>query len=153
MVVKMDKIITNKIKCRKCGDVIESVFTHDLKRCKCGAVEIDGGKEYLRRSAKSIDDFIELSTVINADEYTKDIPKEEIQDDELEKMGIGESLYCHFDYSLKNEILLIQKVRAGELQLPIDCLQDEIDADINTLWRCGKITDAESAFLKKVLDV
>lgn len=144
MVVKMDKIITNKVKCRKCGDVIESVFTHDLKRCKCGAVEIDGGKEYLRRSAKSIDDFIELSTVINADE---------IQDDELEKMGIGESLYCHFDYSLKNEILLIQKVRAGELQLPIDCLQDEIDADINTLWRCGKITDAESAFLKKVLDV
>ena len=60
MVVKMDKIITNKVKCRKCGDVIESVFTHDLKRCKCGAVEIDGGKEYLRRSAKSIDDFIEL---------------------------------------------------------------------------------------------
>ena len=56
-------------------------------------------------------------------------------------------------YSLKNEILLIQKVRAGELQLPIDCLQDEIDADINTLWRCGKITDAESVFLKKVLDV
>ena len=86
-------------------------------------------------------------------EYTKDLPKEEIQDDELEKMGIGESLYCHFDYSLKNEILLIQKVRAGELQLPIDCLQDEIDADINTLWRCGKITDAESVFLKKVLDV
>lgn len=136
MVVKMDKIITNKIKCRKCG-----------------SVEIDGGKEYLRRSAKNIDDFIELSTVINENEYTKDIPKEEIQDDELEKMGIGESLYCHFDYSLKNEILLIQKVRAGELQLPIDCLQDEIDADINTLWRCGKITDAESAFLKKVLDV
>ena len=89
----------------------------------------------------------------NENEYTKDIPKEEIQDDELEKMGIGESLYCHFDYSLKNEILLIQKVRAGELQLPIDCLQDEIDADINTLWRCGKITDAESVFLKKVLDV
>ena len=49
MVVKMDKIITNKIKCRKCGDVLESVFTHDLKRCKCGSVEIDGGKEYLRR--------------------------------------------------------------------------------------------------------
>lgn len=68
MVVKMDKIITNKIKCRTCGDVIESVFTHDLKRCQCGAVEIDGGKEYLRRSANSIDDFIELSTVINDDE-------------------------------------------------------------------------------------
>ena len=51
------------------------------------------------------------------------------------------------------EILLIKKARLGEIELPIDCLQDEIDADINTLWRCGKITDAESAFLKKVLDV
>ena len=86
-------------------------------------------------------------------EYTKDIPKEEIRDDELEKMGIGKNLYRHFDYSLKNEILLIQKVRTGELRLPIDCLQDEIDADINVLWRCGKITDDESAFLKKVLNV
>ena len=34
----MKKIITNKIKCKKCGDVIESTHRHDFKLCKCGAV-------------------------------------------------------------------------------------------------------------------
>lgn len=145
VVVKMDKIITNKIKCRTCGDVIESVFTHDLKRCQCGAVEIDGGKEYLRRSAKSIDDFIELSTVINADD--------EIQEKDMLDTGVSRELFQKFPPCLKREILLIKKARLGEIELPIDCLQDEISADINMLWRAGKITDEESIFLKKILEV
>lgn len=144
MVVKMDKIITNKIKCRTCGDVIESVFTHDLKRCNCGAVEIDGGKEYLRRSAKSIDDFIELSTVINEDE---------IQEKDMIDLGVSKELFQKFPPCLKREILLIKKARLGEIELPIDCLQDEISADINMLCRSRKITDEESIFLKKILEV
>lgn len=145
MVVKMDKIITNKIKCRTCGDVIESVFTHDLKRCQCGAVEIDGGKEYLRRSANSIDDFIELSTVINADD--------EIQEKDMIDLGVSKELFQKFPPCLKREILLIKKARLGEIELPIDCLQDEISADINMLCRSRKITDEESIFLKKLLEV
>ena len=56
-------IIKNAIKCRKCGDVIESISTHDLKICSCGACAVDGGHEYLRRSAPSLDDFIDLSVV------------------------------------------------------------------------------------------
>ena len=140
----MDKIITNKIKCRKCGDVLESVFTHDLKRCKCGAVEIDGGKEYLRRSAKNLDDIIELSTVINEDE---------IQEKDMIDIGISKELFQKFQPCLKWEILLIKKARSGEIELPIDCLQDEISSDINMLWRAGKITDEESIFLKKILEV
>lgn len=144
VVVKMDKIITNKIKCRKCGDVLESVFTHDLKRCKCGAVEIDGGKEYLRRSAKNLDDIIELSTVINEDE---------IQEKDMIDIGISKELFQKFQPCLKWEILLIKKARLGEIELPVDCLQDEISADINMLCRSRKITDEESIFLKKVLEV
>ena len=140
----MDKIITNKIKCKTCGDVIESFFTHDLKRCQCGAVEIDGGKEYLRRSANSIDDFIELSTVINDDE---------IQEKDMIDIGVSKELFQKFQPCLKREILLIKKARLGEIELPVDCLQDEISADINMLLRAGKITDEESIFLKKVLEV
>ena len=45
----MEKIITNKIRCKKCGDIIESTHRHDFKFCKCGAVAVDGGKDYLRR--------------------------------------------------------------------------------------------------------
>lgn len=44
---KKKEIICNKIKCKKCGDVIESKNTNDYKRCSCGAV--DGGKDYLKR--------------------------------------------------------------------------------------------------------
>ena len=59
----MQKIITNKIKCKKCGDVIESKYTHDFKMCKCGAVGVDGGHVYLRRQGNP-DDWEELSEVL-----------------------------------------------------------------------------------------
>ena len=45
----IDKIKTNKIKCKKCGDIIESTSVHDFKWCSCGTVAVDGGHEYLRR--------------------------------------------------------------------------------------------------------
>lgn len=46
----MNKIIVNKIKCKKCGDIIESTYRHDFKFCKCGAVAVDGGNDYLKES-------------------------------------------------------------------------------------------------------
>lgn len=42
-------IISNKVKCKSCGDIIESKTTHDFKTCKCGKVSVDGGLEYLKR--------------------------------------------------------------------------------------------------------
>ena len=45
----MRKILVNKIRCKKCGDVIESKSVHDFKFCKCEAVAVDGGHDYLRR--------------------------------------------------------------------------------------------------------
>lgn len=56
----MQKILVNKIKCKKCGDVIESKSRHDFKSCSCGAVAVDGGHDYIRRGGKS-DDYEELS--------------------------------------------------------------------------------------------
>ncbi|MBQ8879155.1 MAG: hypothetical protein IJ029_10555 [Lachnospiraceae bacterium] len=43
------KIMVNKIRCKKCGDVIESKSVHDFKFCKCESVAVDGGHNYLRR--------------------------------------------------------------------------------------------------------
>ena len=55
--VKKDKdvdqnktIKCNKAKCKKCGDVIESKHRHDFVSCNCGAISVDGGKDYLKRS-------------------------------------------------------------------------------------------------------
>ena len=55
----MEKIKINKSK-----------TVHDFKFCKCGAVAVDGGKEYLRRCfINTEDDYEELS------EYEKHHPK------------------------------------------------------------------------------
>lgn len=51
--VKDLKIIKNSAHCNKCGDDIESVHRHDYKHCKCGAIMVDGGKDYLRRGLGS----------------------------------------------------------------------------------------------------
>ena len=66
----MNRIIVNKIKCKKCGDIIESTHRHDFKFCKCGAVAVDGGKDYLRRLGNE-DDYEELFEAIEVEEEDK----------------------------------------------------------------------------------
>jgi|GEM_PF-5775461 len=53
-------IVRNAIRCRACGDEIESTHRHDFKFCGCGAVAVDGGHDYLRRIG-SRDDVEETS--------------------------------------------------------------------------------------------
>ena len=68
------KIIKNAIRCKKCGDIIESVHVHDFKTCSCGAVSVDGGHEYLRRCfPETPDDYEDLSETV------------EISDEEFER--------------------------------------------------------------------
>lgn len=37
-----------KIKCRNCGQIIESKYKHDFVTCSCGETSVDGGCDYLR---------------------------------------------------------------------------------------------------------
>ena len=46
----MKKIISNKIQCKHCGEIIESKNIHDFVWCKCGSCAVDGGKYHLSRS-------------------------------------------------------------------------------------------------------
>ncbi|MCD7967877.1 MAG: hypothetical protein LUG90_19245 [Clostridiaceae bacterium] len=55
------KIIKNCIQCKTCGEVIESKFRHDFVACSCGRCSVDGGLEYLRRAAETMDGFVEMS--------------------------------------------------------------------------------------------
>lgn len=50
------KIIHNRIRCKICGEIVESESRHDFAVCKCWresngerGVACDGGLEYLRR--------------------------------------------------------------------------------------------------------
>ena len=54
------RIIRNAAQCRKCGDLIVSKHRHDYVTCSCGAISVDGGTAYLKRSG-SLDDIIEMS--------------------------------------------------------------------------------------------
>ena len=58
------EIIHNCIRCKLCGEVIESKSRHDFITCKCGACSVDGGHTYLRRCFAAPDCYEELSVTI-----------------------------------------------------------------------------------------
>lgn len=63
----MRKILVNKIRCKKCGDIIESKSVHDFKFCKCESVAVDGGHDYLRRLGE-LEDWEDMSVCETIDE-------------------------------------------------------------------------------------
>ena len=64
----MKRILVNRIQCNKCKDIIESTSTHDFNFCRCGAVAVDGGKDYLRRWGNR-EDQEECSIFENIEKY------------------------------------------------------------------------------------
>lgn len=56
-------IVRNSAMCRRCGDQIESKHVHDFVTCSCGAISVDGGREYFKRSAVDLTLLIDTSVV------------------------------------------------------------------------------------------
>ena len=50
-------ILRNSARCRSCGTHITSRHRHDFVSCKCGAIFIDGGLDYIRTGFHNSDDF------------------------------------------------------------------------------------------------
>lgn len=71
----MEIIISNKIQCKHCGEIIESKDIHQFVTCKCKTCSVDGGHWHLSRSFRNSpeEDFIELSETKEIDdkEYRK----------------------------------------------------------------------------------
>lgn len=61
------KITRNAARCKKCKTVVESRSVHDMRACKCKAMFVDGGLEYLRRGG-DLDAIEELSLDGGGDE-------------------------------------------------------------------------------------
>ena len=109
MIRKINKIRTNRIKCKRCGDIIESYDVHNFKWCSCKSAAVDGGREYLRRLG-SPEDYEELSHHIQLAEIMTD--GFEIVENALSKKDLQSSdVRCHVCGS---DNISIQKV-AGEL--------------------------------------
>ena len=58
----MPRIIKNAIRCKKCGEVIESETVHDFKFCSCGSCAVDGGHDF-RSIGINREDWEELCEV------------------------------------------------------------------------------------------
>lgn len=59
-------ILSNQVRCQKCGDAPYSANRHDFKSCQCGAISVDGGMDYLRR----------VGDIHGYDDLSIEIPKE-----------------------------------------------------------------------------
>lgn len=65
------KILKNAIRCKKCGEIIESTSRHNFVPCKCfkesGGTDgcaVDGGHDYLRRCGYP-ENIEELSIILD----------------------------------------------------------------------------------------
>ena len=58
--MKVRIIVKNAIRCKQCGDIIESTYRHDFNFCSCQRCAVDGGLDYLRRCG-DINDWEDLS--------------------------------------------------------------------------------------------
>lgn len=67
----------SSIKCPACGDVIYSRTRHDMHYCSCGAVAIDGGRDYVKISAKP---EIEIQS-IRVEQIEVDATEKDLYDD------------------------------------------------------------------------
>ena len=67
------RITRNRAQCFKCFDIIESKHGWNMVHCKCGAIFIDGGKNYVRSGG-------DLDAINYLTEYGPNEPKQKIQD-------------------------------------------------------------------------
>jgi len=51
-ITKGRTILENKIKCKKCGSILKSVYPNDVVYCRCGSVWISGGSRKTLRGGE-----------------------------------------------------------------------------------------------------
>ena len=102
-------IIKNAIRCKRCGEVIESQHTHDYVTCRCGAVSVDGGHCYLRRSGY-FEDWEDLSIV----EHYPDVIDADSVYYEVPRYG-NQYTVCFSDLSTKEQEEIMSKMSKADL--------------------------------------
>lgn len=63
------------LQCPKCRDIIFSEHRHDFRRCKCGAIFVDGGKDYLRYGWDNGIEKDDIMLVVRGEENITNDPK------------------------------------------------------------------------------
>jgi len=110
----------NRAKCKKCESIIESFHVHDYVQCKCGAIAIDGGSDYLKIIYDNIDDFLRIDDEGNeiVVKLGSKETKELINDKPMDKWPVTPSrsdLLHELDAMIEN----IDKLPQQAMSLPI----------------------------------
>lgn len=110
-------ILYNKIRCKKCGDILESKNVHDFKMCSCRSCAVDGWHDYLRRVGEK-SDWEDMSVSIPLDEaiekgYVRIRTEEDKQRDKETVMKILEALLQKDDEFKKEYDDMINNMTGG----------------------------------------
>lgn len=62
--MKSKQLISNRLLCLLCDDLIESRYRHDYVSCRCGSCATDGGTFYIKHTGDSIN-YLDLSIYSN----------------------------------------------------------------------------------------
>ena len=140
----MEKILVNRIRCNRCGDVITSEHRNALKWCKCGSVAVDGGTDYLRRfTGDTSSSFTELSEYDDspASESDTGLPADKSY------------LECGLPDFLRDSIAQMQaawdRLDRGEKDLRWDCDYCNLQTDINNAEVNGVISSEQAWYLRE----
>lgn len=68
-------IVRNAARCDTCNQVVESKHRHDFVECECGALAVDGGREYTRRVYKPDSTWTELAEYADYEDVADSIMK------------------------------------------------------------------------------
>ena len=77
-------ILSNQARCTECEDAPYSAHVNDFQHCKCGAMAVDGGMEYLRRLGDPTK-IQEMSIVVSEKHYA--LMEDAITDPERNSLG------------------------------------------------------------------
>jgi hypothetical protein len=73
-----------KIRCKKCGDIIQSKHKHDFQTCKCMSIFIQGENEYSRIGFP----------FGNPDDWYERVENNEIKNDKIKDNKLKENKYA-----------------------------------------------------------
>lgn len=76
----------NKVRCKKCGDVLISHQESREEKCGCGSLKMGGGHSWIKRSGKAGVDYEELA-VLNFQEVPETIQGESEEQPEQQTEG------------------------------------------------------------------
>ncbi len=119
------------LKCKKCGDIIQSKHRHDMVWCKCHSIAIDGGDDYFRWAG-------------NKDDIEVYVPESE-KDEAVRKIREEFDLF-----TIRNAFKYQKVIEMDKMTFAINFAIEELDYLYKTIYNNSSLSREEIMYV--VLD-